>query len=396
MSEQTQKRGPFSRSYAAYLLAFLGAMSAFGPFVTDMYLPSLPAMTKEFAATVAEVQSGISTSLIGLAVGQFLFGPLSDKYGRRPLMVWPLVMFCLATVADIFAPTITTFNVFRFFQGVGGAGGIVLSRSVATDCYSGRDLVRTMAIIAAINGVAPVTAPLVGGFVSASFGWKGVFVVLLGIGVSLLAMTARIHESLPREARFKGTYAELYGGFIRLLRDRVYLGFVLISALANGVLFSYIASSSFIVQSTYGIGEMTFGIIFGINAVAIMVGSALSLKFSNLLTGIWIGGAMAAVCVLILVGNSMAIHNFWIYESATWVCLFGLGMILPSVSSLAMDSGRYAIGAASALLGGLGFAMGGIVSPLCGLGDMNLTSAALMAACALLLLVCTRMASHRL
>lgn len=385
----------FSRGYSVYLLSFLGAMSAFGPFVTDMYLPSLPAMAHEFAASVAEVQSGISTSLIGLAAGQFLFGPLSDRYGRKPLMIWPLVLFCLATVADIFAGSILTFNIFRFFQGVGGAGGIVLSRSVATDCYTGRALVRTMAIIAAINGIAPVTAPLVGGVVSASFGWKGVFVVLLAIGIILLAMTARIRESLPSENRFRGSFGALFGGFFRLLRDRAFMGFVVISALANGVLFSYIASSSFIVQTTYGIGEMAFGVIFGINAVAIMAGSAISLKFSNPLACIAVGGAMAAVCSLTLVGNAWAIHNFWLYEAATWVCLFGLGMILPSVSSLAMDTGRYAIGAASALLGGLGFAMGGIVSPLCGLGDMNITSAALTTLCALLLLLCTRMAARR-
>lgn len=153
----------FSRKYIVFLIVFLGMLSAFGPFVTDMYLPTLPSMAEIFNTTPSMVQLGLATSMLGLAVGQIFFGPLSDKYGRRPILVSAMILFSISTIISIYSPTIEFFNVCRFVQGLGGAGGIVLSRSISTDCYSGRELAKTLAIIGAVNGIAPVTAPVVGG-----------------------------------------------------------------------------------------------------------------------------------------------------------------------------------------------------------------------------------------
>lgn len=173
----------FGKRYFIFLLVFLGALSAFGPFITDFYLPTLPAMADIFNTSASMVQLGLTASLLGIALGQIFFGPLSDKYGRLPIMVWSLVLFALSTVGCIYSPNIEIFDIFRFLQGLGGAGGIVMSRSVATDCYSGRELAKVLAIVGAINGIAPVVAPVTGGMVARSLGWQGIFWVLFIIGL---------------------------------------------------------------------------------------------------------------------------------------------------------------------------------------------------------------------
>ena len=191
----------FGRKYLVFLMVFLGMLSAFGPFVTDMYLPVLPDMAEIFHSSASTVQFGLTMSLIGLAVGQLFFGPLSDKYGRRPVLAASLFIFTAATVAILYSHNMDWFNMCRLFQGIGGAGGIVLSRSIATDYYSGRELAKTLAIIGAINGIAPVVSPVLGGVVATFSGWHGIFMVLLGIGAIIIAMCYIFRESHPVERR---------------------------------------------------------------------------------------------------------------------------------------------------------------------------------------------------
>ena len=164
-----------------FILVFLGVLTAFGPFVTDMYLPTLPAMTGFFHTTSSLVQLGLTASMIGLAVGQLFFGPLSDKYGRRLPLIIAMVLFLFATIGCLFSSTIMQFIGWRLVQGMAGAGGIVISRSVAADKYSGRELAKMLAVIGAINGVAPVAAPIAGGGMAGSWGWQGIFLSLIHI-----------------------------------------------------------------------------------------------------------------------------------------------------------------------------------------------------------------------
>lgn len=158
-----------------FLYLLLGSLTAFGPLVTDMYLPALPAMTESFHTSMPMVQLGLTFSMIGLAAGQLLFGPLSDKYGRRPLLLVSMAVFILSTIGCIFSPTIHWFVALRLLQGIGASGGIVISRSVAADKFSGRELAKAMAIIGAINGIAPVAAPVAGGFFTDIIGWQGTY-----------------------------------------------------------------------------------------------------------------------------------------------------------------------------------------------------------------------------
>ncbi len=371
----------FSKRYYIFLIVFLGMLSAFGPFVTDMYLPTLPSMADIFHTTVSQVQMGLATSMLGLAVGQIFFGPLSDKYGRRPVLVASMILFSASTVASIFSPTIEFFNFCRFLQGLGGSGGLVLSRSVATDCCSGRELAKMLAIIGAINGIAPVTAPVIGGLVSEAVGWKGIFWILFGIGVVILAMCMVFRESLSADVRYKGTVASLIRKFPEIFRLKYYVIYTVMYMFACGVLFSYISSASFIVQNYFGYSELQFALIFGVNALGIGIGSGLSLKFRQMKNASLFGAAGILVSVLSQVLSYIFIPSFWPYEIFTFTMLVGVGFIFTSATTLAMDEGRKAIGTASAVFGAVGFLSGSIVSPLVGLGNIMSTTLILLGIC---------------
>ena len=182
------------------LLAFLGTLSAFGPFVMDMYLPTLPEMARHFATGPSMVQLSLTSGMVGLGLGQLFFGPMSDRYGRRRTLVGALLLFLLSTLGCLFSVGIGHFVVLRFFQGMAGAGGVVISRSIAADRYEGSRLTSTLAIVSTINGVATVAAPVAGGLMAGAGGWREIFWVLFALGVVLLAMCTGFDESLPPRA----------------------------------------------------------------------------------------------------------------------------------------------------------------------------------------------------
>lgn len=371
-----------------FLLILLGMLTAFGPFVTDMYLPSLPAMGNYFSTTSSMVQLGLTTSMIGLAVGQIFFGPLSDRYGRRLPLLVAMWLFIFSTVFCLFAQNIQQFVAFRLVQGVAGAGGIVIARSIATDKYSGKELAKMLAVIGAINGVAPVIAPIIGGVFTEIIGWQGIFCILLGLGVVLLAGCYRFRESLTKGHRLMSKWSDTFRSFKVVLQDRQYVFYVLQMAFAQGVLFSYIASSPFIVQQHFSYSALGFSLCFAVNAVAMGVAAALSVKFrrpvSCTLAGC-IGMLIAAVgeCMALMSGCS-----FWVYELLLLALLFMMGLTFTSTTALAMECQRDNAGTASALLGAVCFAFGGIVSPLVGIGDILASSGIIFVICAFCSLCC--------
>ena len=366
-----------------FLLILLGMLTAFGPFVTDMYLPTLPAMTGYFHTTSSMVQMGLTTSMIGLALGQLLFGPLSDKYGRRMPLLAALWLFIAATLLCLFATSITQFVAMRFLQGIAGAGGIVISRSVATDRFAGQDLARMLALIGAVNGVAPVVAPIIGGTCSDSLGWRGIFCILLALGCLLLAGGYRMRESLPAERRSQVGWGDLVRSFGTVLRNRRYRACILQLGFAQGVLFAYIASSPFIVQQHYGFSAFEFSICFAVNAISIGTAAALSVRFRSpeqcTRTGC-IGMLIFATAEAAALASGC---GFWIYEGLLFALLFAMGLTFTSSTALAMDAAREQAGTASALLGAVCFAFGGLVSPLVGMGNTLLSTGAVFIVCAL-------------
>ena len=378
-----------------FLLILLGMLTAFGPFVTDMYLPSLPSMGEYFSTTSSMVQLGLTTSMIGLAVGQIFFGPLSDRYGRRLPLLVAMWLFIASTLLCLFSQSIEQFVAFRLLQGIAGAGGIVISRSVATDKYSGRELAKMLAVIGAINGVAPVAAPIVGGLLTDVIGWQGIFWILFGLGLVLLVCCLRFKESLPRENRSAEKWSDTFRSFGVVLRDRRYVCYVLQMAFAQGVLFANIASSPFIVQQHYGFSAFAFSLCFGVNALAIGVAAALSVKFRRSETSTLVGCCGMVVAAVLQCGALMSECSFWVYEALMLVLLFSMGMTFTSSTALAMESQRENSGTASALLGAVCFAAGGIVSPLVGIGNILSSTGVVFVVCACCSLLCMLVALGR-
>ena len=384
----------FSKKYLVYLYLLLGALAAFPPLVTDMYLPALPVMTDEFQTTASAVQMSMAACILGLAVGQLIFGPLSDKWGRKPLLKSALVLFIIATAASVFSPTIEVLNVCRFFQGLGGAGGVVLSRSVATDCYSGRELAKSLAIIGAINGIAPVIAPVIGGLFSETIGWKGIFCVLLAIGVLLYVVSIPFRESHTSEKYYAGSLTSLFMQAGILFKNSAYVRYVLIFGMANAVLFGYISSASFILQNDFGLSELMFGILFGINSMGIGSGSILSLKLKQITNATYIGCAGMFGCSMLQLCNYNLGFGFWGYEILVFVMLFSVGMVFTSSTTLAMTEGKSKIGWASAIVGAAGFLFGGIVTPLVGLGTIQISTYMVMTVCSFIAILLIRSIIH--
>lgn len=378
-----------------FLLILLGMLTAFGPFVTDMYLPSLPSMSEYFSTSSSMIQLGLTTSMIGLAVGQIFFGPLSDRYGRRLPLLSGMWLFIVSTLLCLFSQTIEQFVAFRLLQGIAGAGGIVISRSVATDKYSGHELAKMLAVIGAINGVAPVAAPIVGGLLTDAIGWKGIFWVLFVLGLVLLACCMRFRESLPVEKRSAEKWSDTFRSFGVVLRDKRYVCYVLQMAFAQGVLFANIASSPFIIQQHYGFSAFTFSLFFGINALAIGVAAALSVKFRRQESSTLAGCCGMVVAAVLQCWALMSDCSFWVYEGLMLVLLSSMGMTFTSSTALAMESQRENSGTASALLGALCFAAGGIVSPLVGLGNILSSTGVAFLVCACCSLLCMLVALGR-
>ena len=378
------------KGYYAFLVLMLVLLSALGSFVNDMYAPALPAMCRFFGCSVPVVQMGMMTGMAGLALGQILFGAVSDRIGRRPVLLFSVSLFIVAAVVSVFSPTIKFFIVCRLFQGMGAAGGYFLARTIPADVYSGRQLAKLMALVGAINGVAPASAPVIGGVTADAFGWKGVFVVLAAFALILLALSGWMKESLNTSSRTTGSWRNSVKGYAALLRNRPFIIHVCFKGLALGMLFAYISSSPFVLQTHYGLSQTVYGFVIGFNAIFVAAGSMIALKFKPLKKAAYVG---ALIMLFGVAGEATAlylIHSIWVYEAGMVVILFGLGLIFTTSNTLAMNEGRARAGEASSILGVSGYIVGAIVSPLVGLGnDLHSTALVYIALALLVFLFAT-------
>lgn len=359
-----------NKHYYIFLVAYLVLISALGSFVNDMYTPSLPAMCHFFGCSVSLAQMGLTTGMIGLATGQLILGPVSDRYGRRPVLFGSLILFIIAADVSVFSPSIHFFNVCRFFQGVGASGGYFLARTIPADIYSGRNLAKLMAIIGGINGIAPASAPVIGGITADGFGWKGVFVLLAIFAVVVLALGPALKETLPPEARTTGKWWKALHGYKVLIKNRNFMTHVAYKGLSLGLLFAYISSTPFIIQHTYGLSQTDYGLVIGFNALFVAAGSMIALKFKPLKKAANVG---CFVLVIGVIGEAIAlytIHSLGVFEIFAVILLFGLGLIFSTTNTLAMNEGRMQAGEASSVLGISGYIVGAVVSPLVGISNI--------------------------
>lgn len=353
-------------------MLLIGALSAFGPLSTDMYLPGLPRIAADLGATESQVQLTLTACLVGLAMGQLVAGPVSDRLGRRRPLLAGLALFTVASLLCAIVDRIEPFVVLRVLQGIGGAAGIVIARAIVRDHYAGTQAARFFALTMLVNGLAPILAPIVGGQLLLVTDWQGTFVLLGAIGAALFVFAAtRLRESLPPERRRTGGLGTVVAVYRSLLVDRSFMRYVLASSLAFCAMFAYIASSPFVLQDLYGLSPQAFGLVFAANALGIVACSQASgLLVGRLgprrilvtgLTTMLLGGLVLSVAAAAGIGIAGILLGYLLVVAS-------YGLIAPNAMALALTDHAHHAGSAAALMGGVQFLAGALAAPLVGLG----------------------------
>jgi DHA1 family bicyclomycin/chloramphenicol resistance-like MFS transporter len=355
----------------AYMVVVLGLLTMFGPLSLDLYLPALPQLADDLATSASAAQLSITACLVGLALGQLVAGPLSDRLGRRRPLIVGLLAYLLASIACALAPSVEVLVALRLIQGLAGAAGIVISRAIARDLYSGRALMIFFSRLLLIAGLAPVLAPILGGQLSRIMDWRGIFLVLAGFGaVLLLAGWFGLRETLPPQRRVVGGFGRTLHGYNTLVHDRFFVGCALSSGLAGASMFAYIAGSTFVLQRIYGMSPQGFSLVFGcisLGLVAAAQGGARLALVWPLTRVLALGLAInltGATALLITVISGLPLAAL-IGSLVVMVC--AVGVIFPTANALAMADYPDLAGTASSLQGLSQFVFGAIAAPLVGI-----------------------------
>ncbi|MFI7281425.1 multidrug effflux MFS transporter [Micromonospora chersina] len=374
-----------SRGQQLRLVLVLGSLIAIGPLTIDMYLPALPAITADLETTSAAVQLTLTGTLAGLALGQLLIGPLSDAVGRRLPLLAGIALHILASLLCVVAPTVQVVGVLRVLQGLGVAATSVVAMAVVRDLFSGAAFARLFSRLMLVMGAAPILAPTLGSALLRWSDWRGVFVALAVFGL-LLAVVAAVglRETLPAERRRHGGLAAVGRDYRALLRDRTFVGLVLVAGLAMAALFAYVAGSSFVFQERYGLDEQQFGLAFGAGAVGLITATQLNVRLLRrytpqriLVTALAVGTAAGLV---LLTFAATGVGGLAAVLASLWVVLAAAGLAMPNAPALALSRHGEAAGTAAALLGAVQFGVGALAAPLVGvLGTGSVAMAAVVA-----------------
>ncbi|MFD9321906.1 multidrug effflux MFS transporter [Streptomyces sp. NPDC060053] len=353
----------------------LGGLTATPPLSMDMYLPALPEVTRTLHAPAATVQLTLTACLAGMALGQLVVGPMSDRWGRRRPLLAGLVAYVVATALCALAPTVELLVACRLVQGLAGAAGIVIARAVVRDLYDGVAMARFFSTLMLISGVAPVVAPLIGAQILRATDWRGVFVLLTGVGLLLAVVVwTRLPETLPAAERHTGGVGEALRSMRRLLGDLPFTGYLLTGGFAFAALFAYISASPFVVQEIYGASPQTFGLLFGVNSVGLVLIGQLNgrvlvgrVRLDRVLVVGLAVVVLAATALLLMTTGVFGEVGLAPVAAALFVLMSAMGVTLPNAQTLALTRVRHSAGSASALLGTSSFLIGAIASPLVGI-----------------------------
>ncbi|MGW0458455.1 multidrug effflux MFS transporter [Streptomyces tendae] len=366
---------PAGRRISLLVTLILGSLTATPPLAMDMYLPALPEVTRSLSAPAATVQLTLTACLAGMALGQIVVGPMSDKWGRRRPLLAGLAVYVVATALCAVAPNVETLVAFRLVQGLAGAAGIVIARAVVRDLYDGVAMARFFSTLMLISGVAPVVAPLIGGQILRVTDWRGVFVVLVVVGVVLgVVVWARLPETLPVEERHAGGVGDTLRAMRGLLADRAFTGYMLAGGFAFASLFAYVAASPFVMQEIYGASAQTFSLLFGLNSIGLVVVGQINGKILvgrvrlDRVLGLGLVIVIAAATVLLLM--SLGVFGevgLGPVAAVLFVLMSAMGISLPNTQALALMRVKTSAGSASALLGTSSFLIGAVASPLVGI-----------------------------
>ncbi|MCC6888326.1 MAG: multidrug effflux MFS transporter [Hyphomicrobiales bacterium] len=338
------------------MTTLLALLTAFGPVATDMYVPSMPDIGRLLETSPAGVQLTLSSYLVGFAIGQIVYGPVSDRFGRKPTLLAALLLFCAASLACALAPTIEFLIVARACQALGGAGAIVIPRAVVRDLYSGERAVRELSRMGAIMSFAPVAAPLIGAFVQTGFGWRANFVIIVAIGVLTTLVTWRaLPETLPPRDDRPVRARDMLRWYRALLASPPFLAYLGIIACSYAGLFAWISGSSFVLQNLYAVTPMGFGILFAASCIGAIAGATIA---STLVMRIGLDRTIG-IGVLALAGGGLAMLATLmaglepVSSLVVTMTLYHVGLMLAMPQSIAGAITPFAAcaGTASSLIG---------------------------------------------
>jgi len=355
------------------LSLILGGLTALGPLSIDMYLPALPGLAKGLNTSASSAQLSLTFFLLGLAIGQLFAGPLSDIRGRRKPLLVGLTIYIVSSLLCALSPSIWLLIVLRFLQGLAGAAGVVISRAIVRDLYSGSELTKFISHLMLVNGAAPVLAPIAGGQLLRVTSWHGVFIVLAVIGIILLlTVFFGVSETLPAQSRSEAGINNTLSILRNLINDRIFMGYALSQGLVSAAMFAYISGSPFVLQEIFSISPQIFSLLFAINSFGIIIASQVTGRLAGrinetklFVTGIgisFIGSSMLLTAIIMEAGLFLILLPLFFAVSS-------VGIVMTTGFSLAMQNQGQTAGSASAVLGVLSFIFGAFAAPLVGLGD---------------------------
>jgi DHA1 family bicyclomycin/chloramphenicol resistance-like MFS transporter len=355
-----------------WILALLiGAIAAFGPVTVDTYLPAFPAVARDLGASPASVQATFSIFLIGLGIGQIIYGPLSDRYGRRGLLISGTAVYVIASIGCALAPTIEMLWLGRLAQSAGACAGMVIGRAAVRDLYSGDAAARMFSYLIMVVALAPIVAPSIGGQLLVYFGWRGIFWALAAFGAAvLIVIVLAFPETLPQARRTEGGLKETLANFATLFADRRYTAPVIAAILVYAGMFAYIVESPFLFIERFGIPAERYGLLFGANALGIVVASRVASRLIGrvapaaiLRAGLVIYLAAAFALALIVFAGAGGLIAIAI---PLFFCVSMVGVVPASAMALALEPYERMAGTATALFGSVQFLFGAFIGALAG------------------------------
>ena len=374
-----------SRRQRLRLILVLGSLIALGPLTIDMYLPALPAIVDDLATSSSTVQLTLTGTLVGLALGQLVIGPLSDALGRRRPLIAGTALHIVASLGCALAPNIAVLGALRVVQGLGAAAAAVIAMAVVRDLFSGSSFAQLLSRLLLVMSAAPILAPTLGSELLRWTQWRGIFAALMVFGVLLMLIaTFGLSETLPPGRRQRGGVLSTARLYRSLLRDRAFVGLVLVAALAMAAIFAYVAGSSFVMQEQYGLSEQQFGFAFGAGAIGLIAATQGNVRLlrryspQQILTAALLIGSAAALVLLGVAATGFG--GLPALLGALWLALTAIALAMPNAPALALSRHGEAAGTASALLGAVQFGVGAVTAPLVGvLGNGAVAMALLIA-----------------
>jgi DHA1 family bicyclomycin/chloramphenicol resistance-like MFS transporter len=345
-------------------------LTVFGPISMDLYLPALPALTADLGAVTSVAQLTVTACLIGLAAGQLIAGPLSDRFGRRGILLIGIALYIATSALCAISPTVELLIAARFVQGLAGGVGIVIAQAAGRDIYTGGALIRFYGRLTVVGGFAAIVGPLLGGLLNSFTDWRGLFVFLALIGAGILVVTVVVfRETLPAANRMPGGFGQTMQDFRILLSDRVFVGAVLNQGFLYAALFAYLAGSTFVLQDIYGLSPLGYALAFGLNSAGFMTFGYIAGRAAEnwsisrtLAAGILVAGMGA----LGLLAAGLIAMPLWVVIVSLFLLAAGVAISSPPATTLALVEYPQIAGTASSLLGMVRFGFGGIAAPLVG------------------------------